>query len=148
MVLLGIGVCVCHQARMLEVREEGPSHYKVISWPLKQRWYLREGFTYADPDMESEMSPRTSKSRGTEEMCSRWRQTDKGPEVEKLETSVKKSGRGARPGMLERRGQMARLQLGAGWEQFLGPRSRRLSTCKLDVTSYWIHDDLATKGSS
>lgn len=75
-------------------------------------------------------------------------ETDKGPEVEKLETAVKKSGWGARPGTLERRGRMARLQLGAGWEQYLGPRSGRLSTCKLDVSGYWIHDDLASKGSS
>lgn len=70
------------------------------------------------------MSRRTSKSRGTEEMCSSWRQTDKGPEVGKLETVVKKSGWEAGPGMLERRGYMARLQLGADWEQYLGPKIR------------------------
>lgn len=74
---------------MLKFTEKGPSHYKVTSWPLKQRGYLRKGFTFPDPDVESEMSLRTSKSRGTEEMCSRWRQMGPSPEVGKLETVVK-----------------------------------------------------------
>lgn len=69
--------------------EKGPSRYKVISWPLKQRGYLREGVTFPDPDVESEMSLRTSKSRDAEEMCSRWRQMGKSPEEGKLETVVK-----------------------------------------------------------
>lgn len=73
---------------MLEFREKGHTHYKVISWPLKQRGYFKEGFTFPDPDLESAISLRTSKSGGMEEMCSRWRQMDQSPEVGKLEMEL------------------------------------------------------------